>query len=456
MGTIEWTDRSDWNPVRGCTRVSPGCGGPGPNGGCYAEAMAARFSDPGMWGHGIAERTAAGGRWTGKVEIQWDRIDLPLRWRRPARIFANSTSDLFHAALSAEEIATIYAVAVAAVHVRGHTLQILTKRPERMREILNSEAFWSQVNAEAGALVMEHTDPLARRSDDARTTLDDYGPQNPPPGIWLGTSTENQPCADERIPELLATPAAVRFVSGEPLLGPLDLRAFLPKWIRGPVRPWDTFHWPEWVPDQVRQQIVSFWNPEWTHGPNAWMQGAADNGQPPLGTRGRYHAGRQGEPLVEGRFIPAWNNIGRVVDDAGAVHVVSAGIYQSRSARLDWVIAGGESGPRARPMHPDWARSLRDQCGDAGVPFFFKQWGEWIDWRQAGASRLVNVTPQRPSYDGPYVARLYATGSETALFDGRAITTDMPAAGSTIMCRVGKKAAGRLLDGIEHNGMPAA
>ena len=220
---IEWTERSDWNAIRGCTRVSPGCGGPGPHGGCYAEAIAARFSDPGQAFHGFAERTKSGPRWTGKVEVQWDRLDLPLTWRAPATIFASSTSDWFHEALPVDEIANLYAVAVAAVHLRGHTIQILTKRSGRCREILNSEAFWEQVNAEAGAYVMERTDPYARRSDDARATFrDDYGPINPPPGIWVGVSVEDQERADERLFDLSCTPAAIRFASFEPLLGPVD------------------------------------------------------------------------------------------------------------------------------------------------------------------------------------------------------------------------------------------
>jgi protein gp37 len=186
--------------------------------------MAARFSDPGMWGHGFATRTPGGGRWTGKVEVQWDRLELPLGWQRPTRIFASSTSDWFHEKLPLQDIATLFGVAVAAVHLRRHTIQILTKRAARMRELLTCEEFWEVANAVAGDLVMERTDPLARRSDDARATLDDYGPDNPPPGIWLGISAEDQPRADERIPHLLATPAAVRFVSAEPLLGPIDFR----------------------------------------------------------------------------------------------------------------------------------------------------------------------------------------------------------------------------------------
>lgn len=222
---IQWTDRSDWNPIRGCTRVSPGCGGPGPHGGCYAEAIAARFSGPGKPFDGFASMTANGPHWTGKVEVMWDRLTDPLKWRAPAMIFALSMSDLFHEKLPDTEIASIYAVMVAAVHVRGHTFQVLTKRSERMCETLNSETFWDQVNVEADMHVLERTDPLVRRTDDARATLDEYGPRNPPPKIWLGVSVEDRDRLP-RIDDLRATPAAVRFLSLEPLLeflGPINL-----------------------------------------------------------------------------------------------------------------------------------------------------------------------------------------------------------------------------------------
>lgn len=214
---IQWTQRSDWNPVRGCTRVSPGCGGPGPHGGCYAEGIAARFSGPGLAFAGFAEKIGGKPHWTGKIEVMWDRLTDPLKWREPATIFALSMSDLFHEKLPMDEIATIYAVMVAAVHVRRHTFQVLTKRSARMCEMLNSEAFWDQVNAEAGAHVMEQTDPLNRMRDDARATLDEYDHRAPPPGIWLGVSVEDR----ERLPridDLRCTPSAVRFLSLEPLL----------------------------------------------------------------------------------------------------------------------------------------------------------------------------------------------------------------------------------------------
>lgn len=231
--SIEWTRGDDgtagstWNPVRGCSRISPGCGGPNHAGGCYAEKIAARFSGPGQPFEGFAKRTAHGGAWTGKMAVVWDMVDQPIRWRKPRRIFANSMSDLFHKDLPRDDVAIIYGTAIAAVHLRGHTIQILTKRSDHMRELLTDEAFWDIANAHASSLVMEHVDPLDRRSDDARATCDDYGPDKPPPRIWLGVSVEDQERADERIPDLLMTPAAVRFLSCEPLLQGLDLDHYL-------------------------------------------------------------------------------------------------------------------------------------------------------------------------------------------------------------------------------------
>lgn len=330
---IEWTGRSDWNPVRGCTRVSPGCGGPGPHGGCYAEAIAARFSDPKQAFHGFATRTPAGGRWTGKVEVQWDRLTLPLTWRKPAVIFANSTSDIFHERLTDEEIASIYAVAVAAHHLRGHTTQIVTKRPERARELTSREAFWDIVNSYASMHVMERTDPLNRRSDDARATLDDYSPETPPPGVWIGISVEDQEWANRRREDARGISAVVRFVSYEPALGPV-----------------------------------------------AWA---------------------------------GWEF-------------------------LDQIISGGESGPRARPSHPDWHRAARDFCSAHGIAYFFKQWGEWRPYDP----EADDFTRNDPS--GEYGEN----GAHHLLRDG-----EEPGP-SNIVIRVGKRAAGRLLDGVQHDGVP--
>jgi len=221
---IEWTDAT-WNPVRGCSRISPGCGGANHQGGCYAEKIAARFSGPGQPFEGFAERTAHGGRWTGKMDVVWPMVDQPIRWRKPRRIFANSMSDLFHKDLPRDDVAIIYGTAIAAVHLRGHTFQILTKRADHMRDTLEDPGFWAIANDHASVLVLEHTDPLNRRKDDARATCRDYGPDAPPPGIWLGVSVEDRE-RKSRIDDLRATPAAIRFLSLEPLLedlGEIDL-----------------------------------------------------------------------------------------------------------------------------------------------------------------------------------------------------------------------------------------
>ena len=340
---IEWTGRSDWNPVRGCTRVSPGCGGPGPHGGCYAEGIASRFSGPGLAFEGFATKLNGKPHWTGKVEVMWDRLTDPLKWREPATIFAASMSDLFHEKLPMEEIANIYAVMVAAVHVRKHTFQVLTKRSHRMRALLNDPKFWDQVNAEASMHVLECIDPLNRMRGDARATLEEYGPCRPPPGIWLGVSVENQEFADARIPDLLDTPAAIRFLSCEPLLGSVDL-----------------FH--------IRETTGFTFN------------------------------------ALSKKVGISFRGIG-----------------------IDLVIAGGESGPRARPPHPDWFRSLRDQCAAAKVPFFFKQWGNWA-----------------PSISGRPIA---PDGSSPGPEKWNDIATAW-------MTNVGKHHAGATLDGVEHKAMP--
>jgi len=318
---IEWTDDT-WNPLRGCTRVSPGCGGPGNQGGCYAEKIAARFSDPGQAYHGLAVRTSKGGRWTGKVALAEHLLTRPLKWRRPRRIFVNSMSDLFHESVPDEWIDRVFAVMALAPQ---HEFQVLTKRAARMRRYFerydaahddNCADFVANAARKAGATLMMCRDARER-------VLDDW----PLPNVWLGVSVEDQGRADERIPHLLATPAAVRFLSCEPLLGPVDL----------------------------------------------------------------------------GQCLPEFERIGWIT-------------YLDH---LDWVIAGGESGPGARPMHPDWARSLRDQCAAVGVPFFFKQWGEW----------------------GPVDKGIVGHKAEPR-------TVDLP------LERWGKKAAGRLLDGVVHDAMP--
>ena len=274
---IEWTDET-WNPVTGCTKVSEGCDH------CYAETIAHRFTGTKAYPNGF------------DVTLRPERLDQPLRWKRPRKVFVNSMSDLFHKDVPDDYIARVFAVVALAPQ---HTFQVLTKRPGRMRSLLSSEQFESAVFlATEGRFEGCFPWPL--------------------PNVWLGTSVENQKWADVRIPLLLDTPAAIRFLSCEPLLGPIDLFA--------------------------------------------------------------------------------WN-----ID---------------RGMRVDWVIVGGESGPHARPMHPDWARQLRDDCLTAGIPFHFKQWGEWVTEDQAPEDIIL-----------PGLST-YLLGDDEPDF-----------------YKVGKKAAGREIDG---------
>jgi len=248
--SIEWTDAS-WNAVVGCTKVSPGCDH------CYAERITERFHGKGSFA--VVQRSE-------------EKLYLPLKWRKPRRVFVNSMSDLFHDDVPDSFIAGVFNVMWLA---HQHTFQVLTKRHGRMRSLLSDPGFARRV-LDAGG-VSPSWDP-DRAVDGSRISPSWWPLKN----VWLGVSVENQQWADIRIPALLDTPAAVRWLSCEPLLGPVDLASWL-----------------------------------------------VDHGEP-------------GRP---------WG--------------ISIG----------WVVVGGESGLASRPMNPDWARSLRDQCTAAEVPFFFKQWG---------------------------------------------------------------------------------
>lgn len=291
---IEWTDAT-WNPTRGCSRVSEGCRN------CYAERIAARLNGTDIVEGkrvlrpfaGFAVRTPSGPRWTGRVELIPEALNLPLHWRKPRRVFVNSMSDLFHEKLPDEAIDRVFAVMALCPQ---HTFQALTKRAGRMRNY-----FMGLASAASEGFVES---PYPRIAHCIRDVPDRFKsvqrgnlvlPAWPLPNVWLGVSCEDQVTADERIPLLLQTPAAVRFVSLEPLLGPITLTELQP----------------------AREVEVDSLNGK--HGIHRPLQG--------------------------------------------------------RNQTLNWVIVGGESGPQARPMHPDWARTIRDQCIAAGVPFFFKQWG---------------------------------------------------------------------------------
>jgi protein gp37 len=214
---IEWTDKT-WGPVRGCSPASEGCRN------CFAVRQAIRFADageledPGVWlrkpgpFHGFAKSTPQGPRWTGRVELVSDKLDEPLRWRKPLRVFVNSMSDLFHESLPDADIVRVLDV-IRQNECRDypHTMQVLTKRPARMLSIMSRLQFDA---SGAGRMWLED-----RRSRDG-VPLGIAGIFR---HLWLGVSVEDQQAADERIPLLLQTPAAVRFISLEPMLGPVDL-----------------------------------------------------------------------------------------------------------------------------------------------------------------------------------------------------------------------------------------
>lgn len=428
---IEWarhpgTGRgATWNPIRArniatgrigthCEHVNEACRN------CYAERDNRNPRNLPFGGTGLDFKP--GNR--GKVELFLDErvLALPLRWREPRGIFVCSTTDLYGDWVPRGWLDRIRAVQALTPQ---HLYFELTKRPQRAAEY--SREWFGRFAA--GGVMVDH--PTGRR--DVADLLDWAVLPDVLPNVCAGTSASDQPEADALVSQILQVKAALHFASMEPLLGRIDLRAFVPNaWkIKAALRGWDDFAWPAWVPQKVRGEIESFWRAEYGRGPDSWMAGAIANGQPPMGSQGSFRTIRSGEPTVEGRFVPAWNNIGRVVGDDGQTHVVSAGTYQSRPPTLGWVIAGGESGPAARPMHPDWARGLRDQCQAAGVPFFFKQWGEHLPHGQQLVDRSLNAI------GNPDDAAWTSLGGGESAY------------------RVGRRRSGRSLDGVVHDAMPA-
>lgn len=235
-GGIAWCTET-WNPLRGCKRVSEGCMN------CYAESMAVRFAGPGQPYEGTINQET--NRWNGTVRLVPEKLSDPLRWQRPRMVFVNSMSDLFHEAVPDEFIDHVFAVMALA---NQHTFQVLTKRPERMRDYLSKRT-------EEMQSPRWFDEPMARAVFDVSHEFGDKLPGNAPlvlagnwplPNVWIGCTVENQQAADERIPLLLQTPAAVRWVSMEPLLGAVDLKHgdWIPPQGGGSkvnlFRPWET------------------------------------------------------------------------------------------------------------------------------------------------------------------------------------------------------------------------
>ena len=326
---IEWATDT-WNPTTGCDQVSAGCDN------CYALGMAKRLKAMGSADYQTDGNPETSGPGFG-LAIHPHRLDQPLRWKKPRLVFVNSMSDLFHVSVPVEHLAQVFAVMSKAPQ---HTFQILTKRHARMRSILSANWFKVLVDDYRGAAAGDFQWPL--------------------PNVWLGVSVEDQKWADIRIPALLQTPAAVRFLSCEPLLGPVKLA-------------------PEWLQ----------------------------------------------------------------ADDDTCTCSETAGCRE-----IHWVIVGGESGPKARPMHPDWARSLRDQCEAAGVPYLFKQWGEWQDGShdprtQHGPDHIMHRNGRH------VVAHEYQTSDLVRGGAGERM-------GACFISRAGKHAAGRELDGRTWDEYPTA
>lgn len=347
---IEWTrvPRPDgtghkrgatWNVVTGCTKVSQGCKH------CYAERQWPRFA-------ANPTTTKYYGRPFSDVRCHEELLDQPLRWGAPRGVFVNAMGDLFHPVVPFAFIDRVFAVMALSPR---HTFQILTKHALRMHEYMVGllgdyerarEAFHS-LGTLADPLILEGM----RRWRAIGATHSQFGESGPLPNVWLGVSTEDQTRADERIPLLLATPAAVRWISAEPLLGAIDLSPYL-----------------------VGRE---------THG----------------------------TPLT------------------GASTVGGCIGY---TPPLDWVVVGGESGPKARPMNPRWVREARDQCLAADVAFFFKQWGEWLAGR---------VHPDPAFTGGAYVDTETTGIGRVAIRDAR----DWKDGWASV--RAGKPKAGRVLDG---------
>lgn len=362
---IAWTEKT-WNPVTGCTKVSAGCKH------CYAEReVADRWSKN--------PKSVFFGRSFTDVQCHENQLAAPMKWKASLRIFVCPRADLFHEAVPVEFLDRIFAVMALAPQ---HTFQVLTKRPDRMQDYCKNFSWHRVIQSCTGTDGISNIprftlQALQHHFGHLPASILNFKRHDswPLPNVWLGVTVENQEAADERIPLLLETPAAVRWISVEPLLGAIDLTKI---------------QWPG------------------KHKVDVLRRGAWD--------------------------IPGWH--------AGfANHGDMEGI--------DWVVCGGESGSQARPMHPDWARALRDQCAAAEVPFLFKQVGEFVVPEDGEPSCRVcgctwnNACQGGCSWVEPDLCS--ACVGESVQSAGRAVR----------FRRVGIKAAGRLLDGVLHDEYPS-
>lgn len=296
-----------------------------------------KHGDYGPMAHyvGTTKQTKAGPVWTGQVNRAPDQIFLkPLAWKRPRMIFVNSMSDLFHPAVPDHIVDRVFAVMAICP---THTFQLLTKRADRQREYLNDPETPKRI-----AAIIREDFPDRR-----------WAWHWPLINVWVGTSVEDQPRAEERLVDLARTPAMIRWVSGEPLLGPVDFRA-------------------------VRHGDFMF-------------------------------------DALGGSFYR-----GKIASEAELPQPLG---------RIHWIVTGGESGPKARPINDQWVRKIRDDCEDTRTAFHHKQWGNWLPAGQIDFS----------------AAKIPTDRSQLFLRDD----------GDFHACHVGKHKSGRLLDGEIHDGYPA-
>jgi protein gp37 len=371
---IEWTD-STWNPLRArntetgkmgwfCEHMSSGCDF------CYAEKMNVNT----YFGNGLPYKAGS----LPKLELFLDEkmLQKPLSWRKPRKIFVCSMTDLFGRFVKDEQIDKIFAVMALSPQ---HTFQILTKRPERMRDYCKTLGRHHEVDRVS--IASKAIEAARGTAKGFCYSLGQHGWHLP--NVWLGTSCEDQKTADQRLPWLIETPAAVRWVSAEPLLSGLDLRP--------------------------------------------WLSCNHDIALSGMGEPGLWRCDVCYALLRETNAINRWPEY--TVERPGKM--------------LEWIVAGGESGPKARPAHPDWFRSIRDQCVETGTKFLFKQFGEWSPVRPGN---FCAVTKKRYSHD------TFAWADANTVYNPK-----NPPNGhfpSQMMYKVGKKKAGRLLDGREWSEFP--
>ena len=524
MTKIEWTQTvnkdgsitkgKSWNPVRGCSIVSKGCTN------CYAMKQAHRFSGKGGLYEGLTKLTNGGPVWTGKIKLVPEFLDHPLHWKKPRKVFVNSMSDLFHEDVPDDFIDQVFAVMALCPQ---HTFQILTKRAERMKKWFDAwpdgaGRFHHVCNAAIGILKPDWKShswnfetPEIKKAHDA-VNKDSWPLKN----VQLGVSVEDQPTADERILLLLETPAAVRWVSAEPLLGAIDIRQYLghnpvyeTETERGVCLPVRTerrsgnyakrnnLENTEKRVGQVEKESgkspvqksqsgtrrgglpASSRDDEWEEGVCSSSQGSVAtfqrentsriNDQPQRreekkelpeqsgvsnllrSANPRHQSSKSGSRLQperrkklnvqnhkqSGKGNTYEKSQRRVVerDSTGLQHDIPKHIKNSvtPSPGVIWTVCGGESGHKARPMHPAWVRSLRDQCVAANVPFLFKQWGEYLPCEQEGKpTSLVNKC-----------LCVYPDG----YYESFGANSNRDPNECEFVFKIGKKKAGRILDG---------